>query len=298
MTLRSLLQTARPPFLLLTPACVLVGLGTAAVETQRHIPWGLFLLALLGALAAHVSVNAFNEYYDFLSGLDAITRRTPFSGGSGTLPQQPEAARGTLALAWGTLMFTALIGLYLLVKVGLGLLWVGLLGVLLVYLYTNWVTRSPLICLLAPGLGFGTFMVLGTHYVLTGHYSWPAFWASLVPFFLVNDLLLLNQFPDVEADRTVGRRHYPIVLGRPKAARLYVAFLALAYLVPVVGVILGWLPQWSLLSLLTLVLAVPTAQRALRYADDIPQLMPALGNNVLINLLTPVLLAIGLWLGA
>ncbi len=298
MSLRTLLQTARPPFLLLTPACVLVGLGTAAVETQRQIPWLLFILALVGALAAHISVNAFNEYFDFRSGLDARTQRTPFSGGSGTLPQTPEAAKGTLALAWGTLLITAALGIYFLVRVGWGLLWVGLLGVILVYVYTNWVTRSPLVCLVAPGLGFGTFMVLGTHYVLTGHYSWLAFWASLVPFFLVNDLLLLNQFPDVEADRSVGRRHYPILLGRPKAARLYVAFLALAYAVPVVGVLAGWLPTWSLLSLLTLVLAVPTAQRALRFADDIPQLMPALGNNVLINLLTPVLLALGLWLGA
>ncbi len=298
MAVRHLLQTARPPFLLLTPACVLVGLGTAAVETQRQIPWLMFLLALVGALAAHISVNTFNEYFDFRSGLDAQTQRTPFSGGSGTLPQAPEAARGTLALAWGTLLLTAAIGFYFLFRVGWGLLWVGLLGVILVYVYTNWVTRSPLVCLVAPGLGFGTFMVLGTHYVLTGHYSWLAFWASLVPFFLVSDLLLLNQFPDVEADRSVGRRHYPIVWGRPKAARLYVLFLALAYLVPVVGAVADWLPSWSLISLLTLVLAVPTAQRVLRHADDIPQLMPALANNVLINLLSPVLLALGLWLGA
>jgi len=44
------------------------------------------------------------------------------------------------------------------------------------------------------------------------------------------------------------------------------------------------------------VLAVPTAQKALRHADDLPNLMPALGNNVLVNLLTPVLMAVGLWL--
>ncbi len=298
MSFRVLFQTARPPFLLLTPACVLVGLGTAALETQGQVPWPLFALALVGALAAHISVNAFNEYFDFRSGLDARTQRTPFSGGSGTLPAAPEAARGTQALAWGTLLLTAAIGGYFLLRVGWGLLWVGLLGVILVYVYTNWVTRSPLLCLVAPGLGFGPLMVLGTHYVLTGHYSWPAFWASLVPFFLVNDLLLLNQFPDVEADRSVGRRHYPILWGRAKAARLYVAFLVLAYLVPVVGVAAQWLPPWSLLSLLTLVLAVPTAQRVLRFADDLPQLMPALGHNVLLNLLTPVLLALGLWLGS
>ena len=53
----------------------------------------------MGALCCHVSVNAFNEYYDFRSGLDARTRRTPFSGGSGTLPGKPELAGQALATA-------------------------------------------------------------------------------------------------------------------------------------------------------------------------------------------------------
>ncbi len=294
--MKTLLGISRVPFLLLTPACVLLGLGTAVWETGHTVNWLYFVLALLGALSAHISVNAFNEYFDFRSGLDARTQRTPFSGGSGTLPANPAEARKALIWAWATLLFTAAIGVYFLTVRGWGLLPVGVVGVALLYVYTVWVTKSPFASLIAPGLGFGTLMVLGTHYVLTGHYSWAAFWASLTPFFLVNDLLLLNQFPDVEADRSVGRKNYPIVLGRPKAARLYVAFLALAYLSLVVAVALGYLPAWSLLGLLTLVLAAPTAQKALRHADDLPNLMPALGNNVLINLLTPVLMAIGLWL--
>ena len=293
--MKTYLGVSRLPFLLLTPACVVLGLGTAYWETG-HVNWLYFVLALIGALAAHISVNALNEYYDFRSGLDTRTQRTPFSGGSGTLPANPAEARK--ALLWGlfTLAVTAAIGIYFLAVRGWGLLPLGVAGVALVYLYTVWVTKSPLASLIAPGLGFGTFMVMGTDYVLTGGYHWAAFWASLTPFFLVNDLLLLNQFPDVEADRSVGRRNYPIALGRPAAAKIYVAFLALAYLSPVVAVALRYLPAWSLLGLLTLVLAVPTAQKALRHADDLPNLMPALGNNVLINLLTPVLMAVGLWL--
>ena len=293
--MKTYLGVSRLPFLLLTPACVVLGLGTAYWETG-HVHWLYFALALLGALTAHISVNALNEYYDFRSGLDARTQRTPFSGGSGTLPANPAEARK--ALLWGlfTLAVTAAIGLYFLIVRGWALLPLGLLGVVLVYAYTLWITRLPLVSLIAPGLGFGTLMVLGTDYVLTGGYHWAAFWASLTPFFLVNNLLLLNQFPDVEADRSVGRRNYPIVLGRPAAAKIYVLFLALAYLSPLVAVAWGFLPGWSLLGLLTLVLAVPTAQKALRHADDLPHLMPALGNNVLVNLLTPVLMALGLWL--
>lgn len=79
------LGPARLPFLVLTPACIL--LGVACVQwTRGQVHLQDALLVLLGAAAAHISVNAFNEYLDFRSGLDAMTRRTPFSGGSGVLP--------------------------------------------------------------------------------------------------------------------------------------------------------------------------------------------------------------------
>jgi len=75
----------RLSFVILTPACVLVGLGTAVWSTGE-VNYIYFTLALIGAIAAHISVNAFNEYFDFKSGLDHRTHRTPFSGGSGTFP--------------------------------------------------------------------------------------------------------------------------------------------------------------------------------------------------------------------
>ena len=54
--------------------------------------------------------------------------------------------------------------------------------------------------------------------------------ASLVPFFLVSNLLLLNQFPDVAADRSVGRDNFPIAVGTEKSAAIFAAFGFLAYL--------------------------------------------------------------------
>ena len=92
-----LLGTMRLPFLALTPACVSVGVGTAYWQTGSlnglHV-----LLVLIGAVAAHLTVNIFNEYFDFTTGLDARTERTPFSGGSGTLQARPELGKATLAL--------------------------------------------------------------------------------------------------------------------------------------------------------------------------------------------------------
>ena len=296
MNLKALLGPMRLPFLILTPACVLLGVGTAYWTTGQINFW-YALLALIGGVAAHISVNAFNEYFDFKSGLDEKTERTPFSGGSGTLQAQPELARQALGLATVTLAIDAIIGVYFIVIWGWAILPLGLLGLLTIFAYTPWFARTPLVCLIAPGLGFGTFMVMGTDFVLTGEYTWTAFIASLVPFFLVSDLLLLNQFPDVEADRTVGRRHFPIAIGRQKSSLIYAAFLALAYFSIILGVVTGYLPIAALLGLLTVFLAVPVALGVYKNADDIPNLIPLMGKNVLINILTPVLMAIGLFLG-
>ena len=291
---KGLVGPMRPRFLLLTLVCVLLGWGAAQWEFGQvnllHV-----LAALVGALAAHISVNALNEYLDFRSGLDLRTQRTPFSGGTGTLPAWPEAARQTLVVGIITLGMVALIGLYFLWVRGLQLLPLGLFGMLVVAAYTPWFTYRPFWCLISPGLGFGPLMVMGTSFVLSGHYSWTAFMASLVPFFLVSDLLLLNQFPDVEADRTIGRKHYPLILGRRACSFIYGAFLLLAYLSLVVGVTLGCLPRAALLGLLTYPLAAVAFLGALYHADDTERLIPFMTLNVVINLATPLLVAIGLF---
>ncbi|MEJ2722526.1 MAG: prenyltransferase [bacterium] len=292
-SLKLVLGPMRVPFLILTPACVVLGLGTAVWSTGG-VSALYFVLALIGAVACHISVNAFNEYFDFKSGLDFRTQRTPFSGGSGTLPANPGLARQALTTAVVSLAVVCGVGLYFLSVWGLALLPLGLAGVLVIVAYTPWFAHNAVLCLIAPGLGFGSLMVVGTHFVLTGEYSWVAFVASLVPFFLVSDLLLLNQFPDVEADRTVGRRNFPVLIGRRASSLIYGAFLGLAFLSIVLGVVFGYLPKFSLLGLAALALAVPAAIGAYRYADDVKRLIPSMGMNVLVNIVTPVLVAIGL----
>lgn len=291
--IRDYLGPMRVPFLVLAPACALLGLGTA-VWTAGAVNPIHAVLAFLGALAAHISVNALNEYFDFKSGLDARTRPTPFSGGSGTLPAKPELAGHALRTGLTAMGVTAVIGIYFLSVWRLALLPLGLLGLVVIFSYTPWLAHRSILCLLAPGLGFGTLMVMGVDFALTGEYSWTAFVASLVPFFLVNNLLLLNQFPDVEADRSINRRNLPIVYGKKASAIVYGVFLLLTYVSILLGFLFGLLPGAALLGLGTMLLAIPTAVGAWRYAEETPQLIRFMGINVIINILTPVLVGIGL----
>lgn len=290
------LGPARVPFLLLPPMCVLLGWATAS---QEHVPISALsiILVFIGAVASHISVNAFNEYADFRSELDSKTKRTPFSGGSGTLQERPELAAWALGLAIGTAILTAAIGIYFVIICGPGILPMGIGGLVIVISYSFWAVRNSFFCLITPGLGFGTCMVMGTNFVLSGHYSWSSAIASLIPFFLVNNLLLLNQFPDVEADRSVMRKNLPISAGLNLSALVYAIFNLLAYAAIVAGVLLKVFPPLALLGLATAFLSIPSSIGAFKHSDDIPRLIPSMGQNVVVNLLTPALLAVGIFWG-
>ncbi len=292
-TTKDYLGTLRVPFLVLNPSCVAAGAG-AAFWRKGSIDWTDAALALTGAVCAHASVNSLNEYSDFRSGIDARTNRTPFSGGSGTLQRHPEMSGYALGIGLFCAAVTAAIGAYFTWARGWALVPLGLAGLAAVLLYTPWLTRRSFLCLVAPGLGFGTCMVMGTDFVLGGGYSLTGFAASMVPFFLVSNLLLLNQFPDLEADRAGGRKHFLIMHGIRAGAIVYTLFSAGAYISVVIAVSLRVLPPLSLLALLTTPLAVRASITALRHGTNVPRLAPALGMNVVINILTPLLLAAGM----
>ena len=285
-----LLET-RPNFLLLTPIVYFVGLASALIEGY-HRPLNA-VLGLVGALLAHVSVNVLNDYYDYKSGLDLRVRRTPFSGGSGILPQGLLNPERVYLLGLSTLLIGLLIGVYFLLTLGLGLLLILIPAALSVYLYTTHLSHWYVGEFFA-GLNFGPLMTLGAYYLQAGRFGWTPFIAGLIPGILVGTLLFLNEFPDVEADISVGRRNLVILLGRRRASRLYALLIASVYIYIAVAVLLRLLPWTCLISLLTLPIAVRAVRGALINYDDVAALIPAMASNVIVVLSTSALTALGL----
>lgn len=285
----AVIKSFRLPFLVLTPVCVFLG---ASVVYASHATFNKFnlVLAMAGALAAHISVNSLNEYLDFKNGLDLQTRRTPFSGGSGALPACPGADRAVLVTAIIFLIISSLIGVFLIQQAGMGLLPLGFMGILLILTYTSWLNQNPFLCLIAPGLGFGVLMVVGTQYVLTAEYIPSIWWVSLAPFLLCNNLLLLNQYPDIEADRHSGRRHLAIVYGVSTANSVYALMLAATAVIIGLGMYLQVFPPQSWLAFLPLPAGIYALSGAIQHGADIgfyPQYMAA---NVIVTVFTPLLL--------
>ncbi len=297
-TVRAWFLETRPSFLLLVPVCVLVGIATAVYDSPTHSLNGLhFGLALLGALLAHISVNVLNEYSDYRTGIDFKTNKTPFSGGSGILPAGLLDPRKVYIFGVTCLLAVAAIGVYFIYEYGWPIVPLGLLGILVVYFYTTHLTRNPLVCAVAPGLGFGPLIVLGTYFTQTGEYALSAGLASMIPGFLVSNLLLLNQFPDVDADREGARYHLPIAVGRRQSARIYALLIVATYVWLVFSVAFEVLPWTALLGLITLPLGLKTVSGVLKNFDDIDNLLPFMARNVMIVLLTPLLTGIGILIG-
>jgi len=296
MTLLQFLATsssvARAPFLLLAVSCAGLGVAVAYCKTGSAALVDT-LLVLCGAVCAHGGVNVLNEYFDFRSGLDALTTRTPFSGGSGTLPRQPQRARLALALSMVLCLVTCGIGLYFVVTRGWGLLPLGLAGMTLVLLYTPWLVRWPRLCTIAPGLGFGLIMVCGSEFALSGAYSWCGLLAALPVFFLTNNLLLLNQIPDLDADRRVGRGTLPIVRGVAASMQTWWVSWALAYAALPLGICAG-LPWGAALALLPAPLALLVLRETRQIIAQAHVSTRALAANAAMAVLTPALLALGL----
>jgi 1,4-dihydroxy-2-naphthoate octaprenyltransferase len=287
------LMEIRAPFLLVTLVSVLVAVSVAVYQSY-HINALYLGLAFLGALLSHVAVNVFNEYFDYKSGVDFKTMKTPFSGGSGVLPAGLLNPRSVYILGISCIAAIIAIGGYFIYAQGPLIIPVGVAGIITVYFYTTYITKSPLLCAIAPGLGFGPLMVLGTYFALTGHYSLAAGLASLVPGFLVSNLLLLNQFPDVEADASVSRRHFPITIGLAKSSLIYTAFVLAAYLALIISVEVGKLPDLALLGLVTLPLGLLVVMGVRKYHNQIERLVPIMGRNVILTLSFPMLMAIGI----
>ena len=277
---------ARAPFLLLPVTLVAVGAGAASYAGDFN--WLHSLIALAGLVALHVAVNSLNEASDMTTGIDLQTKRTPFSGGSGTLPSGALSVSTTRLFAYSFAVAGLACGIYFFTIFGRSLLPIAAAGAVLVLFYSSVFARSGL-GEIAAGLGLGLLPVAGTALVQEGSIP-PAAWAASVPAFLMTfNLLLLNEFPDEEADRAGGRMNLVLIFGRPAAAGIYsgAGLLVPAWIIAMT--ITGMLPDLALIAVLPSLALLPPVRWAFGDPGE-PVPVPALGANVIWNLATNLVL--------
>jgi 1,4-dihydroxy-2-naphthoate octaprenyltransferase len=284
------LRQIRGPFLAL--AAILTLIGTAAAHRDGYGHLFHALLLIVGVVSAHASVNLFNELSDYKTKIDELTTPTPFSGGSGMMQAGKTEPGAVTAAAYSAMILAAAIGFYFCAVSSWYILIFMAAGGVAIRFYTSHLARW-LLGEFFSGLTLGVFVVLGAYMALTGHLNINILYISLPPGILTMLLLFLNEFPDAEADKKGGRYHMIIHFGKKKSARIYMAVVAVVYILILAGPFILDIPYTVLIALLTLPIAIKAMTITSKFYNDTPKLIPALGMNVMVVLFTDLLLAIG-----
>ena len=274
----------------LTAAFVPVGVGTALAYAHGQVRPLAAVMALCVALFMQIGTNLANDYFDHKSGADNADRLGPTRVTQAGLIAPRQVFLGAVA-AFG-LAFVS--GLVLVSMTGWPLLAVGVLSILCGFAYTG----GPF-PLGYNGLGdvfvfvfFGLVAVVGTYYAHTLALHPMAFWVATHVGVTAVALLVVNNLRDIDTDRAAGKNTLAVLLGRGFTRAQYVAMLTIAYLVPVLAVVVGGEhPTW-LTPLLTLPLAVVLVRRV--YTLKGRALNGLLAQTAAFQLVTGLLFVVGI----
>ena len=290
------LRTTRLPFLSATIVPVVLGVAIAARQGSFDLLTAI--LTVIGASFVQLGLNVANDVFDTAQGADdANVTPTKFSGGSRVIQYGLVSFRQMAGLATIFYMAGGLIGLLLLALRGSpALLVVGVVGFIVSIGYTapplKFVYRG--LGEIAVALGFGPLMLLGAYVVQTrGALSWEPVVASLPIALLVALILYVNEIPDRRGDARAGKRTLPVRLTKPTVIAGYRLAAIAAYVILVVGVVIGLLPVTVLLALLTIPLALQVSRGLEPNYDNPYGLMAVMGVNIKVHLYAGLLLLAG-----
>jgi len=248
----------------------------------------ILILTLVVALLGHLSVSAFSEYSDLKSTLDFKANKEKAL----RYPRPRDQLNSVFMVAVLALVITLLCGFFFIWKFGVGILPIGIIGILLILSYTCLVKKHPLYSLVAPGIGFGVLMVVGTEFVLVGQYTQLVWIISAIPFFLINNLILLNQYAQMDRNSEMDRQYFPIAYGVKLSNYVYAAFAVIAIVLILAYVQMGYLPSLSLIALAPMPLAFYALYGGIKLGKNIAREPKFLRSNLIASLATPALLGI------
>jgi 1,4-dihydroxy-2-naphthoate octaprenyltransferase len=248
-----------------------VVIGTAwAYAVSHRFSFLLFALALAATVLAHAAANVYNDVGDDLNGADVgnSNRIYPYTGGSRFIQAELLSRREMTQLAVGLGATALLLGILLALVRGPGVILLGLMGLGLGVLYS-----LPGTQLSARGLGeaavalsFGPLPLLGAAWLQSASVDLGAVlictpvgaWAAAI--------LIINEVPDIDADRAAHKRTLVVRWGASGARRIYWCLTLIALVASFAAIMRGALPRWYALASIAAALAGLWAARGISTA--------------------------------
>lgn len=246
----------RPRTLPAAASGVLMGSALAWVDGSFQLAPAL--AALCVALLLQIGSNVANDVYDFERGTDTSERQGPLRVTQAGLLTPAQVKRGM----WIIFGLAAAFGLYLAWLRGWVVGAIGLAAIISAIAYTG----GPF-PLGYYGLGdifvfifFGVAAVVGTYFVQTGSVSAAAWWMSVPVGLIITAILVVNNLRDIENDKKAGKHTLAVRLGERGARIEYLLCMVGAYLVMPLAALLGIVPWLSLLTWLSIPLALKSTR--------------------------------------
>lgn len=219
-SVKAWLLATRPKTLSAAAVPVMIGTAFAWRNTSEQFNWIPAILCLLFAWIMQIDSNLVNDYFDFKKGNDGETRLGPKRACS-------EGWITSDAMVWGILITTLLgcmTGIPLILYGGLEMVMVGIACVVFCFLYTTLFSYHGLGDILVL-LFFGIIPVCCTYYVcMPLHQQIPTgevIASSIACGLAIDALLIVNNYRDIDNDRSNGKITLAVRLGESKTRRLY-----------------------------------------------------------------------------
>lgn len=288
------LQVTRARTLPVMAAPVIIG-SVLAWQQGTPFHWGLFLLALVGALAAHLGANAINDVFDFGAGADQAAQAITPQGNTIATGSQ-FLLNGKLSITMYRILAGACFATALLCGIALSIFrpWAlvfGIIGFLLAFFY---VAPPIRLAYIGRGLGeidilisFGILPLVGSFYVQVGTVTSVALLASLPIGLYTMAVLYFHHFLHWRADKMVGKITPVVALGEKGARIVGAVILLLIAILLIVDVFLRVFPWYAILAAFTII----PVEIALRQATgDLKYYFKLMASNLNANLVAALII--------
>jgi 1,4-dihydroxy-2-naphthoate octaprenyltransferase len=289
-------KLSRAPFLSVGIFPLILGF-ILAWRSGYEGPFGLYLLAT-GTVVLIMWMTYYLGEWNDLKG-DRLNRNfNRFSGGSRVLVDGVLPAWVSLVLGYGCLIGGTLAGLYLFLRYETGpwTLILGGIGIFFGFFYSGkpfrWAYRGVGEILI--GFCYGWLPIATGFYLFTGFFSHQVFLLSIPVGLSIFNVILINEFPDEEADRAIGKRTLVVRFGKERMADLYMGLSILTGLFFIkILMMFGRYPWLFVLSAIPILLILWNLRMAWQEAyREAKRLELLCRNTLLVNLSITIVLTI------
>ncbi|WP_373893146.1 1,4-dihydroxy-2-naphthoate polyprenyltransferase [Virgibacillus natechei] len=279
----------------LTASFVPVFVGSMLAFTEGSINIFVFLAMLVASMLIQAATNMFNEYYDFVRGLDTEDS----VGIGGTIVRDGIKPKKILNLAFTFFGIAGVLGIYICIASSWGIAVIGLVCMIIGYLYTG----GPIPIAYTPfgelfsGFLMGTAIISISYFIQTQAITASVIWVSIPIAIFIGSIMLSNNIRDLDGDKENGRKTIAILLGRKNAVNFLAALFILSYGLTAIYIISGILPLWSLITFISIIKAVDVIKKFRGKTVPI-EMMPAMAATGKTNTFYGFLLGLSLLISA